>query len=181
MSAKTTNKKTAAKAEVMESKSIYVRGIITEAMYGKREFGKGKDSKDKYRVSLKIEPADMKKLIEEAEPFYEETDEKWIPKWFTDEDAREYINLSSNYDIKIGQKNEKGELEDLGKMMEFIEANGNINGSKVVMMLTLKPGAVYPQAILIKELKKQTIADMFAGAEGFMDIPSEIEEELPFT
>lgn len=176
-----TNKKTAAKTEVMESKSIYVRGIITEAMYGKREFGKGKDSKDKYRVSLKIEPTDMEKLIEEAEPFYEGTDEKWIPKWFTDEEAREYINLSSNYDIKIGQKNEKGELEDLGKMMEYIEANGNINGSKVVMLLTLKPGAVYPQAILIKELKKQTIADMFAGADGFMDIPSDIEEELPFT
>lgn len=168
------NKKVTKKEEAQESKSVYVRGIITEAMFGKREFKRGSDSKDKYRISLKIEPEDMDRLIEEAEPFYQDTDEKWLPKWYTDEDAREYLNLSSNFDISIGQKNAEGQLEDLGKMMEFIEKNGNINGSKVVLMLTLKPGAVYPQAILIKELKKQTIADMF------MDIPDDFDE-LPFT
>lgn len=174
MAAKTTNKKAAKAEEKIESKSVYLRGVITEAMYGKRSFGKGSDSKDKYRISLKVVPDDMDKLIEEAEPFYEETDEKWIPKWFTDEDAREFLNLSSNFDIKIGKKTADG-VEDCGTMMEFIEENGNINGSEVVLMITLKPGAIYPQAILIKKLHTQTIGEMF---NGFMDVDG--DEELPF-
>ena len=70
----------AAEKSAPESKSLYLRGIITEAMYGRREFKRGSDSKDKYRISLKIEPEDMEKLLEEAEPFYENTDEKWLPK-----------------------------------------------------------------------------------------------------
>ena len=174
MAAKTTNKKAAKAEEKIESKSVYLRGVITEAMYGKRSFGKGSDSKDKYRISLKVVPDDMEKLIEEAEPFYEETEEKWVPKWYTDEDAREFLNLSSNFDIKIGKKTADG-VEDCGTMMEFIEKNGNINGSEVVLMVTLKPGAIYPQAILIKKLHTQTIREMF---EGFMDVGE--DEELPF-
>lgn len=164
----------AAEKSAPESKSLYLSGIITEAMYGRREFKRGSDSKDKYRISLKIEPADMEQLLAEAEPFYENTDEKWLPKWYTDEDAREYINLSSNFDIKIGKK-ENGALIDCGTMMSFIKANGNINGSKVVLMVTLKEGAIYPQAILIKELHQTNIEDLF---EGFMDIDG--DESLPF-
>ena len=174
MAAKTTNKKAAKAEEETKSKSVYLRGVITEAMFGKRSFGKGSDSKDKYRISLKVVSEDMDKLIEEAEPFYEETDEKWLPKWYTDEDAREFLNLSSNFDIKIGKKTENG-VEDCGTMMSFIEANGNINGSEVILMVTLKPGAIYPQAILIKKLHTQTIGEMF---NGFMDVSG--DEELPF-
>lgn len=171
--AKANNKKT--ETEELKAKSVYLRGVITEAMYGKRSFGKGSDSKEKYRISLKVVPDDMDKLIEEAEPYYEETDEKWLPKWYTDEDAREFLNLSSNFDIKIGKKTADG-VEDCGTMMQFIEANGNINGSEVVLMVTLKPGAIYPQAILIKKLHTQTIGEMF---NDFMDIGE--DEELPFT
>ena len=170
-------KKAAAKKQEKkenESKSLYVRGIITEAMYGRREFKKGSDSKDKYRISLKIEPEDMEKLIEEAESFYEDTEEKWLPKWYTDEDAREFLNLSSNFDLKIGIK-ENGQLKDLGTMWNYIQDNGNINGSKVVLLVTLKPGAIYPQAILIKELHQTNIEDLF---NGFMETNG--DDELPF-
>ena len=166
-------KKTAEK-KAPESKSVYLRGVLTEAMYGKREFSRGADSKDKYRISLKIEPEDMETLIEEAEPYYTGVDPKWIPKWYTDEDAREYLNLSSNYDIKIGKK-ENGHLVDCGTMLKFIEENGNINGSKVVLMVTLKLGAIYPQAILIKELHQTNIDDLF---KGFEDLGG--SDELPF-
>ena len=170
-------KKAAAKQQEKkenESKSLYVRGILTEAMYGRREFKKGSDSKDKYRISLKIEPEDMEKLIEEAEPFYEDTEEKWLPKWYTDEDAREFLNLSSNFDLKIGIK-ENGQLKDLGTMWDYIQDNGNINGSKVVLLVTFKPGAIYPQAILIKELHQTNIEDLF---NGFMETDG--DDELPF-
>lgn len=170
-------KKVAAKQQEKkknESKSLYLRGILTEAMFGRREFKKGSDSKDKYRIGLKIEPEDMKKLIEEAEPFYEDTDDAWIPKWFKDKNAREFLNLSSNYDLKIGVK-EDGQLKDLGTMWDYIQGNGNINGSKVVILVTLKPGAIYPQAILIKELHQTNIEDLF---DGFMETDG--DDELPF-
>ena len=164
---KATNNK---KAETeLKSKSVYVRGTLTDAMFGKRSFAKGSDSKEKFRISIKAVPEDMEALVEAAEPYYENVDEKWLPKWYTDEDAREYLNVSSNYDIKAGLKTDEG-IQELGDLMDYIADNGNINGSKVVLMVVLKEGALYPQSILIKELKQTTISDMFAG----------FEDDLPF-
>ena len=55
---------------------------------------------------------------------------------------------------------------DKGTMSDYIKANGgNINGSKIALSLTIKKGAVYPAAILVKELHSQTINDMFDGNE----------------
>ena len=158
--------------KALESKSLYLRGIITDAMFGKRDFKKGKDQADKYRLSLKIEPEDMDALREAADPYYEDCDEKWIPKWYSSDDPEDYefLNLASNYDIKIGKK-EDGKLVDLGKMMEYIDKNGNIHGSKVVVMVTLKRGAIYPQAILIKELHQTTIDDLFKDFEDGDELP----------
>lgn len=155
-----------------ESLSVYVRGVLIGAMYGKRSFSKGGDKEDKYRLTIKPVEDDMMMLRAKAEPFYEDVEEKWLPKWLTTdkEEDLEFLNLSSNFDIKIGQKNEDGSLQDLGYMMEYIEDNGNINGSKVIVLITIKKGAIYPQAILIKELHQQNISDMFAA----------LDDELPF-
>ena len=113
----------------------------------------------------------MEALVDAAAPYYEDTDDQWIPKWFKDEDEREYLNLSSNYDIKAGYRNpETGKIEDIGNLIEYIDKNGNINGSKVVLMVTVKEGAVYPASILVKEFKHITIADMFA----------DFDDDLPF-
>ena len=151
----------------LESKSMYVRGILTDAFYGRKAFDK--NGKDKYRISIKAVPEDMEALVDAAGPYYEGTDEKWLPKWFTDEDAREFLNLASNFDIKAGYKNpETGKIEELGDLTDYIADHGNINGSKVVLMVTLKEGAIYPASILIKELKQTTIADMF---DDFEDLP----------
>ena len=122
------NSKKEKEATKMESKSVYIRGILTDAFYGKRSFKKGEDAKDKYRFSIKANADDMAALVEAAEPYYEDTDEKWLPKWFTDEDAREYLNLSSNFDIKAGIKNpETGKIDDIGYLTDYINENGNIN------------------------------------------------------
>ena len=154
----------------LESKSVYVRGTLTDAFYGVKDFAKGK-SKDKYRISIKAVPEDMIALIEAAKPYYENVDKQWVPKWFTDEDAREYLNLSSNYDIKAGYKNpDTGKIEELGNLIEYIDKTGNMNGSKVVIMVILKEGAIYPASILVKEFKHITIADMF----------NDFDDDLPF-
>lgn len=156
--------------EELKSTSVFIRGTLTDAMFGKRSFAKGSDSKEKYRISIKALPEDMEKLVEAAEPYYENTDDAWIPKWFKDENAREYLNVSSNYDIKAGLRAEDGTIQELGNLMDYIADNGNINGSKVVLMVILKEGAIYPQSLLIKELHQTTISDMFM----------EFEDELPW-
>ena len=156
----------------LKNKNIYVRGILVDAFYGRKSFDK--NGKDKYRYSIKANADDMAALVEAAAPYYEDTDEKWLPKWFTDEDAREFLNLASNYDIKAGYRNpETGNVDELGFLTDYISDHGNINGSKIIIMLTLKEGAVYPASMLIKELKTTTIADMFAD---FVDDG----DELPF-
>lgn len=164
------NKANNANSEGMKPKSVYIRGTLVDAMYGKRSFSKGSDSKEKYRISIRAIPEDMEALVEAAEPYYAETDEKWLPKWYTDEDAREYLNVSSNFDIKAGLKNDDGSIQELGNLMDYIGDNGNINGSKVVLMVLIKEGAIYPQSILIKELHQTSISDMFA----------DFADELPF-
>ena len=59
----------------------------------------------------------------------------------------------------------------MGYLIDYINEHGNINGSKVVLLLTLKEGAIYPASILIKELKQVTIADMFQDFD---------DDEMPF-
>ena len=87
------------------------------------------------------------------------------------------MNLSSNFDIKAGIRNaETGKIDDIGYLTDYISENGNINGSKVVIMIVLKEGAIYPVSILIKEIRKVTMAEMFAG---FADSDDD-DDELPF-
>ena len=76
------------------------------------------------------------------------------------------------FDIKAGMRNaETGNIDELGDLIGgYIKEHGNINGSKGIVMVTIKEGAVYPASILIKELKHTTIADMFA----------DFDDELPF-
>ena len=156
-----------------ESRSLMLKGVLVQAMYGKRSFKKGGDKEDRYRYSLKLAEGQLEKLREAAAPYYEDTEEKWIPKWLTSEDPEdiEYINFSSHYDIMAGLKTEgMSDAEDLGLLIDnYIAENGNINGSKVIMSITIKEGAVYPNAILIKELHKRTINDMFADCDD--DLP----------
>lgn len=155
-----------------DSASVYVRGTLTDAFYGAKDFKKGRQQAEKFRISIKAVPEDMEQLVKTAAPFYKDTDEQWIPKWFKNEDEREYLNLSSNFDIKAGMRNaETGAIDELGDLIGgYIKEHGNINGSKVILMVTIKEGAVYPASILIKELKHTTIADMFA----------DFDDELPF-
>lgn len=163
------------KKEELKNKSVYIRGALVDAMYGRKDFDK--NGKDKFRYSIKVVPEDMESLVEAAEDYYSDTEERWIPKWFSDENSREFLNLSSNYDIKIGKRNDAGEIEDLGNCIDYIRENGNINGSKVIMLVTLKKdastgnGAVYPVSMLIKELHQTSISDMFADFD---------EDDLPF-
>ena len=151
-----------------DSKQVVIAGVVTTAMYGKRNFSTGQsDDTEKYRVSIKVKPAAVQVLKDAAEGYFEGIEDKWIPDWYKKEAAEtEYLNFSSSFDIRIGELGVNNRMFDKGTMSDYIKANGgNINGSKIALSLTIKKGAVYPVAILVKELHSQTINDMFDGNE----------------
>ena len=158
---------------------FYLAGTITTAMYGKRTFANGKkDKDDKYRISLKCTAEAIDRLKETAEPYYVDTKEKWLPDWLTEETPKDggYINLSSGFDFRVGEY-VNGAIIDAGNLTEYLaDHGGNINGSKAVVLVSIKPGAIYPAALLIKELHVMDIGTMFAGD----DFQSAFGEELPF-
>lgn len=176
------NTKTDAKKnQTPESEKYYLAGAVTTALYGKRQFANGdSDQEDKYRLSLKCTKKAIEGLKEAAEPFYVDVEDKWLPKWLTEETNEDggYINLSSSYSFPVGEY-VSGEIQNRGMLQEFLTENGgNINGSEVVALVSINPGAIYPAALLIKKLKKQDIGSMFkADDSGFMEA---FGEELPF-
>ena len=154
----------AKKTERPEKAFYNLVGTITTAMYGKRTFANGKsDKENKYRLSLKCSQQAIDGLKEAAEPFYEDVKEDYIPNWYKEDASADggYINLASGFDIRVGMY-EDGRIVDKGKMVDFINENGgNINGSKVVVSVTIKKGSIYPSTMIIKELKVQDISSMF--------------------
>ena len=146
------------------SVTVYVRGVLASAYYGRPSFNTNGEAKKKYRISIQANEEDMKKLVEATTPYFKDTDPQWIPKWFSDPEAREYLNLSSNYDIKAGYRNPNTKrIEELGDLISsYIEDNGNVNGSEVVVMVNVKDSSVYPASILFKKIKHTTISDMFS-------------------
>lgn len=151
-----------------DSKQVVIAGVVTTAMFGKRNFSTGQsDDTEKYRVSIKVKPAAVQTLKDASEGYFEGIEDKWIPDWYKKEAAEtEYLNFSSSFDIRIGELGVNNRMFDKGTMSDYIKVNGgNINGSKIALSLTIKKGAVYPAAILVKELHSQTINDMFDGNE----------------
>ena len=180
MAGKNNSKKAA--AQELEAGKIYLPGTITTAMYGKRTFSNGKSDKDsKYRLSLKVTAETMDKLKETAEPYYVDVEDKWLPEWLTSDTDKDggYINLSSNFDIRTGEY-VNGAIVDKGNMSEYVADNGgNINGSKAIVLVYIKQGAIYPGALLIKELHKVDIGSMFStDNEDFKAVFD--GEDLPF-
>ena len=178
--AKNTTKTQTQEQEKQESGKFYLSGVVTTAMFGKRSFTNGKkDKEDKYRISVKCTAESIAKLKEAAEPFYVDTEEKWLPDWMTKETSKDggYINLSSSFSFRVGEYVD-GAVHDCGAFEDFLaDQGGNINGSKVVVFVTIKPGAIYPAALLIKELVVQDIGSMFEGE----DFEAAFGDELPFT
>lgn len=139
---------------------VKVRGIITGAMFGTSKF----DKTDKYRVSVKFDEGERAKLVNACKDIYKDAG-SFIPKWFKDDKA-EYINFKSNYDIPCVYSEDGVRVED--GLAHILSEYGTISGSKVIVAVTLKDGAIYPKAIAFTELVKASI-------DGLFD-----DDELPF-
>ena len=139
-----------------------VRGILTGAMYGTSKF----DKDEKYHVSIKFDDGERDKLVAACNDIYKNAG-SFTPKWFKD-DTTEYVNFKSNYDIPCVYKDDDGNRHD-APLSAILSEFGTISGSKVIIAVTLKEGAIYPKAIAFTELVKASIDDLFD------------EDELPFT
>jgi hypothetical protein len=166
-------KKTEKKQE-LESTMVKVCGTITELMYGRRSYANGrKDKEDKYRLSLRLAEGQIEKFIEACQPYYEDAEETYTPKFLKDdatEDDLKYLNLKSGFDFGFVQKTAYG-FEEIGGVNEVLDEYGNISGSKVVVTIKIKEGAFYPVAVCIVELHKKSLSDLFDASDF---------EELPF-
>ena len=174
---------TKAQKEQKQNGEVMLGGIVSLAMYGKRSFVNGKsDKEDKYRLSLKVNEATLEKLRFVAEPYYADVEDKWMPDWLKKDmsecDGEDiFLNFASAYDFPVGEYVD-GELHPLGTFGELLEKNGNINGSKVIASITIKTGALYPRALIIKELHKQDITSIFGEDNSIIE--NLIEDENPF-
>lgn len=115
-----------------ELKVIVIKGIITEARYGKTRFSDA----EKYRVGIKCDaiPYDEIKA-------FDKSGSKLTPKWFKDKTG--YINLASVYSIPV--KDTKGREIDFETWL----SDYNALGSAVRVSIIQKEGAVYPKAIKV--------------------------------
>lgn len=140
-----------------------ITGILTGCMHGTSKF----DKEDKYHVSVKFDDGVRASLVDEVKKrkTYEKVSDGFIPDWFKKDDAQ-YINFKSGYDIKaVYLDNGNRVNSSIGDMLADF---GSITGSKVVVALNIKDGAIYPVAISFKELKVTNACDFFD------------EDDLPF-
>lgn len=152
-------KKNNAEEKLPVSISCNVKGVITSFMYGKTQ----KDKTEKYRISLKVSKEELDKLREKAAPFFATTDKKWLPDWYTKDDA-EYINFKSIYPVQCGVRDEHNNVTPYS-MDDILEKYGFVSGSVALVSATIKEGAFYPAAVLIVKLETKTISDYFEGED----------------
>lgn len=152
-------KKTEEKNEVIRHT---IKGVVTACYKGRSKFSKT----EALRISIKFDEGQREKLVEkcEANNIYDNVKEGYIPDWYSKKDA-EYINLKSVYPVACRventQKYTSGTTYDLED--DILAELGNINGSEVSVSVTLKEGAIYPVALLIKKLCVKDFDDLFAA------------------
>ena len=164
---------TATQEQKQEGAKINLCGTVSDLMFGRRTYNNGRrDKEDKYRLSVKLAGGEMDKFIEACKPFYENADDKYIPKFLAPDataEDKEYLNLKSSFPFGFCQRNGKV-IEDIGTVEDVLTNLGNINGSKVVVTVIIKAGAFYPVAVCIVDLVQKTMADYY-GDFDFADLP----------
>lgn len=116
-------------------KTIIIKGDVVRAYNGRTKF----TEKVANRLTLKCEDLPF----EEFDKVYATSGSKLTPSWVKDRTG--YINLNSIYDIPVKTTNSR-EIAFTDWCNDF-----PTSGSKVSVKLTLKEGAIYPNAILVHE------------------------------
>lgn len=120
--------------EMKELKSLLIEGIIVSCRYGSTKF----DDTNKYRFAIKSDSIPYDDIHA-----YDNVGAKLTPSWMKEKDG--YINCSSIYDVPV--------MDTRLKKISFTDWMENYNtiGSKVLVKIKQKDGAIYPEAIKVLE------------------------------
>ena len=120
--------------EMKELKTLLIEGIIVSCRYGSTKF----DDTNKYRFAVKSDSIPYDDIHA-----YDYVCAKLTPSWMKEKDG--YINLSSIYDVPV--------MDVRLKKISFTDWMENYNtiGSKVLVKIKQKDGAIYPEAIKVIE------------------------------
>ena len=120
--------------EMKELKTLLIEGIIVSCRYGSTKF----DDTNKYRFAIKSDSIPYDDIHA-----YDNVGAKLTPSWMKEKDG--YINLSSIYDVPV--------MDTRLKKISFTDWMENYNtiGSKVLVKIKQKDGAIYPEAIKVLE------------------------------
>lgn len=120
--------------EMKELKTLLIEGIIVSCRYGSTKF----DDTNKYRFAVKSDSIPYDDIHA-----YDNVGAKLTPSWMKEKDG--YINLSSIYDVPV--------MDVRLKKISFTDWMENYNtiGSKVLVKIKQKDGAIYPEAIKVLE------------------------------
>lgn len=120
--------------EMKELKTLIIEGIIVSCRYGSTKF----DDTNKYRFAIKSDSIPYDDINA-----YDNVGAKLTPSWLKEKDG--YINLSSIYDVPV--------MDTRAKKISFTNWMENYNtiGSKVMVKIKQKDGAIYPEAIKVIE------------------------------
>ena len=120
--------------EMKELKTLLIEGIIVSCRYGSTKF----DDTNKYRFAIKSDSIPYDDIHA-----YDNVGAKLTPSWMKEKDG--YINLSSIYDVPV--------MDSRLKKISFTDWMENYNtiGSKVLVKIKQKDGAIYPEAIKVLE------------------------------
>lgn len=120
--------------EMKELKTLLIEGVIVSCRYGSTKF----DDTNKYRFAIKSDSIPYDDIHA-----YDNVGAKLTPSWMKEKDG--YINLSSIYDVPV--------MDTRLKKISFTDWMENYNtiGSKVLVKIKQKDGAIYPEAIKVLE------------------------------
>lgn len=120
--------------EMKELKTLIIEGIIVSCRYGSTKF----DDTNKYRFAIKSDSIPYDDIHA-----YDNVGAKLTPSWLKEKDG--YINCSSIYDVPV--------MDTRLKKISFTDWMENYNtiGSKVLVKIKQKDGAIYPEAIKVLE------------------------------
>lgn len=120
--------------EMKELKTLLIEGIIVSCRYGSTKY----DDTNKYRFAIKSDSIPYDDIHA-----YDNVGAKLTPSWMKEKDG--YINCSSIYDVPV--------MDTRLKKISFTDWMENYNtiGSKVLVKIKQKDGAIYPEAIKVLE------------------------------
>ena len=120
--------------EMKELKTLLIEGVIVSCRYGSTKF----DDTNKYRFAIKSDSIPYDDIHA-----YDNVGAKLTPSWMKEKDG--YINCSSIYDVPV--------MDTRLKKISFTDWMENYNtiGSKVLVKIKQKDGAIYPEAIKVLE------------------------------